>query len=67
MNTKMTDKAKSPVTCDGLLCGALGFTHSSSCSVVLVAQARCEATPWPEQHRDDCAWCAHLTEGRGTP
>jgi hypothetical protein len=24
------------------------------------SRARCGVTRWPEQHPDDCAWCAHL-------
>lgn len=35
---------------------------SETVSTLEQAKARCEATPWPEQHRDDCAWCAHLSQ-----
>lgn len=31
---------------------------------LMTAKARCEAIRWPEQHRDDCAWCAAGPEER---
>lgn len=28
------------------------------------AKAACKAARWPEQHRDDCGWCAHVGRQR---
>jgi len=34
-------------------------------SPLLEAKRRCEAARFPEQHPDDCAWCAHILAMRG--
>lgn len=32
---------------------------------LLAARAACKSARYPEQHRDDCAWCAHVLARRG--
>lgn len=34
------------------------------CPEVERAKAACKRARWPEQHRDDCAWCSLVGEER---
>lgn len=49
-------------------CTCPGWTYRARCrhatahvAALTAARAWCEATRYPEQHRDTCEWCAHLT------
>lgn len=42
-----------------------GEPTATAASDLAEAKRRCEAARWPEQHRDDCAWCATFTETKG--
>ena len=36
------------------------------CRTLRADKVACEAARWPEQHRDDCAWCAAFTDPPGS-
>ena len=45
----------------GVLCACGDAMDSEErCRTLRAAAEDCKRRKWPEQHRDDCAWCAYI-------